>query len=85
MILLLCGCEEVFRNTPQILKGRAVIWLLHPTHTHDAVESFWAVIRPWHSVALIQMLDHFWVTHPWKEMVWSEILGSTISSQIMDV
>uniref|UniRef100_A0A3B4FD00 Uncharacterized protein n=1 Tax=Pundamilia nyererei TaxID=303518 RepID=A0A3B4FD00_9CICH len=54
---------SIIINIPQVLERRSLLRILLPAVTHDAIKSIGAVVRLWHSVAPLQVLDYLWVGH----------------------
>ena len=63
LVLPLCGGEEIFQNTPQVLKGGPVVWVLPPAQEHDVIKPVGTVFWLRHSVIVVQILDYLWVGH----------------------
>lgn len=66
LVLALCGCEEVIQNTSKVVKRGPVLGTLLPAQHHEVVQLLWTVVRSDHSVASLQILNHFRVGHSWK-------------------
>lgn len=64
LVLALRGCEEVIQNTSKVVKRGPVLWTLLPAQHHEVVQLFWTVVRSYHSVASLQILNYFRVGHP---------------------
>lgn len=65
LVLPLCGGEEVFQDTPQVLECGSVLRLFPPAQQHEVVEPVWTVVWLWHPVVSLQLLYDLWVGHPW--------------------
>lgn len=66
LVLALCGCEEVLQNTSKVVKRGPVLGTLLPAQHHEVVQLLRTVVRSDHSVASLQILNHFRVGHSWK-------------------
>lgn len=64
LVLALCGCEEVLQHTAQVVKGGPVLRELLPAQHHKLVQLIWTVVRSYHAVALLQVLNHLRIGHP---------------------
>ena len=58
--------EELFQLPLKCLECRSVHLVLRPAFQHDVVEGLGAVAGARHSVAVLDLVQHFCVRHPYK-------------------
>lgn len=64
LVLALRGCEEVLQHAAQVVKGGPFFRALLPAQHHKLVQLLRAVVRSYHAVASLQVLNHLRIGHP---------------------
>lgn len=63
LVLALRGREEVLQHAAQVVKSGPFLRALLPAQHHEVVQLLWAVVRSYHAVASLQVLNHLSIGH----------------------